>query len=170
MALGPDLWRLRRLQSALQAAGLEVVDVLRVAHRGVRVRAAHDRRHEAAPAVPDAAARGEAGDLLLSDVEAPQRRARTGSPCRTRSASGSCTSTAPPAARSRAGSLQLVTGSAGLDDWEWGVTLFAEHPDDLKEVVYKMRYDEASAVYAEFGRFITGMVAEVDEVLDAVLR
>jgi chlorite dismutase len=66
--------------------------------------------------------------------------------------------------------VQLVTGSAGLDDWEWSVTLFADHPDDLKEVVYKMRYDEASAVYAEFGSFITGMVADLDDVLDAVAR
>ena len=44
--------------------------------------------------------------------------------------------------------LQLVTGSAGLDDWEWGVTLFGVHPDDLKECVYSMRFDEASARYA----------------------
>ena len=41
--------------------------------------------------------------------------------------------------------LQVVTGSAGLDDYEWGVTLFAQHPDDLKEVVYTMRFDRASA-------------------------
>ena len=37
--------------------------------------------------------------------------------------------------------LQVITGSTGLDDYEWGVTLFAEHPDDLKEVVYTMRFD-----------------------------
>ena len=54
--------------------------------------------------------------------------------------------------------LQVVTGSTGVDDWEWGVTLFAVHPDDLKEVVYTMRFDEASAIYAEFGTFVTGMV------------
>ncbi len=52
--------------------------------------------------------------------------------------------------------LQLVTGSAGLDDWEWGVTLFGVHPDDLKECVYAMRFDEASTRYAEFGPFYTG--------------
>jgi chlorite dismutase len=63
--------------------------------------------------------------------------------------------------------LQLITGSAGVDDYEWGVTLFAQHPDDLKEVVYKMRFDHASAVYAEFGPFVTGVVGTVDEVLDA---
>jgi chlorite dismutase len=61
--------------------------------------------------------------------------------------------------------LQVITGSTGLDDFEWGVTLFAVHPDDLKEVVYTMRFDEASAVYAEFGPFYTGMVAPVEAVL-----
>jgi chlorite dismutase len=64
--------------------------------------------------------------------------------------------------------LQVVTGSAGLDDFEWGVTLFAERPDDLKEVVYTMRFDQASAVYAEFGPFYTGMVDELATVLDQV--
>ncbi|MCY3863655.1 MAG: chlorite dismutase family protein [bacterium] len=61
--------------------------------------------------------------------------------------------------------LQLITGSTGIDDYEWGVTLFCEHPDDLKEVVYTMRYDEASARYAEFGPFYTGMVAPIEAVL-----
>ena len=60
--------------------------------------------------------------------------------------------------------LQVVTGSTGLDDFEWGVTLFAEHPDDLKEVVYTMRFDEASAVYAEFGAFYTGIVTPVEDL------
>ncbi len=64
--------------------------------------------------------------------------------------------------------LQVVTGSTGVDDFEWGVTLFAQHPDDLKEVVYTMRFDTASAVYAEFGTFITGMCGSLPEVLDAV--
>lgn len=62
--------------------------------------------------------------------------------------------------------VQLITGSTGIDDYEWGVTLFCEHPDDLKEVVYTMRYDEASARYAEFGPFYVGMVAPIDAVLD----
>ena len=64
--------------------------------------------------------------------------------------------------------IQLVTGSAGLDDFEWGVTLFAVHPDDLKEVVYTMRYDEASAVYAEFGSFYVGMVTPVEELVGQI--
>ena len=60
-----------------------------------------------------------------------------------------------------------MTGSVGLDDWEWGVSLFAVAPDDLKSCVYTMRFDEGSARYAEFGPFFTGMVADVDEVLTA---
>jgi chlorite dismutase len=64
--------------------------------------------------------------------------------------------------------LQVVTGATGVDDWEWGVTLFGVHPDDLKEVVYTMRFDEASAIYAEFGPFVTGMVATIGEVLDSI--
>ena len=64
--------------------------------------------------------------------------------------------------------LQVVTGSTGLDDFEWGVTLFGQHPDDLKEVVYTMRFDEASARYAEFGPFYTGLVAPLDDVLAGV--
>ncbi|MFM2046403.1 MAG: hypothetical protein RL383_480 [Actinomycetota bacterium] len=64
--------------------------------------------------------------------------------------------------------VQLVTGSAGLDDFEWGVTLFAVHPDDLKEVVYTMRFDEASAVYAEFGAFYVGIVTPVAELVHQV--
>jgi peroxiredoxin len=53
--------------------------------------------------------------------------------------------------------LQLVSGSTGLDDWEWGVTLFAHDLADIKDIVYTMRYDEASARYAEFGPFIVGV-------------
>ncbi|MFN8052742.1 MAG: chlorite dismutase family protein [Acidimicrobiales bacterium] len=64
--------------------------------------------------------------------------------------------------------LQVVTGSTGLDDFEWGVTLFCQHPDDVKEVVYTMRYDEASATYAEFGTFYVGMVAEPAEALASI--
>ena len=61
--------------------------------------------------------------------------------------------------------IQLVTASAGFDDFEWGITLFAVNPDDLKDVVYTMRFDEASAVYAEFGAFYVGMVTPVEELV-----
>jgi chlorite dismutase len=64
--------------------------------------------------------------------------------------------------------IQLVTASAGFDDFEWGVTLFAVNPDDLKDVVYTMRFDEASSVYAEFGAFYVGMVTPVEELVAGV--
>jgi chlorite dismutase len=51
---------------------------------------------------------------------------------------------------------QIVTGSTGLDDWEWGVTLFADDPLTFKKLVYEMRFDEVSARYAEFGPFFVG--------------
>jgi hydrogen peroxide-dependent heme synthase len=64
--------------------------------------------------------------------------------------------------------VQYITGSTGLDDYEWGVTLFAVHPDDLKEVVYTMRFDVASAKYADFGPFYTGMVVSVEELVTSL--
>jgi len=60
---------------------------------------------------------------------------------------------------------QLITVGLGLEDWEWGVTLWAANPDYLKEIVYKMRFDEASARYAEFGPFYAGYVASAAEIL-----
>jgi len=60
---------------------------------------------------------------------------------------------------------QLITASVGLDDWEWGVTLWARNPQFLKEIVYRMRFDEASTRYAEFGPFYTSYVASAEEVL-----
>ncbi|MEE8583490.1 MAG: hydrogen peroxide-dependent heme synthase [Acidobacteriota bacterium] len=61
---------------------------------------------------------------------------------------------------------QLVTGSMGLDAWEWGVTLFSNDPFYLKKIVYEMRYDEVSAVYAEFGDFIVGLHMEPDGLFE----
>ena len=60
---------------------------------------------------------------------------------------------------------QLITVSVGLDDWEWGVTLWARRPEFLKEIVYTMRFDEASARYAEFGPFYTGYVHSAADIL-----
>jgi len=61
---------------------------------------------------------------------------------------------------------QLITVSVGLDDWEWGVTLWARNPEFLKDIVYKMRFDKASAEYAEFGPFYTSYVTSAGEMLD----
>lgn len=60
---------------------------------------------------------------------------------------------------------QLITVSVGLDDWEWGVTLWARNPEFLKEIVYKMRFDEASARYAEFGPFYVSYVSPAEAIL-----
>jgi hydrogen peroxide-dependent heme synthase len=59
---------------------------------------------------------------------------------------------------------QMITGSVGLDDWEWGVTLFAEDPLQFKRLVYEMRFDEVSAIYAEFGAFILGVRVRAEEL------
>ncbi len=164
MALGPDLWRLRDLQSALQAAGLDVIDSyvslteLSEYAQGVPEPMRSARLHpdlppEAKPAwcfYPMSKKReADANWFTLPYDDRKELMYEHG-------ASG----------RAFAGRLvQVITGSAGLDDYEWGVTLFATHPDDLKEVVYTMRFDKGSAVYAEFGPFYTGMVAPVADVL-----
>ena len=51
---------------------------------------------------------------------------------------------------------QIISGSIGFDDWEWGVDLFADDPLVFKKLIYEMRFDEVSAVYAEFGMFFVG--------------
>jgi peroxiredoxin len=52
---------------------------------------------------------------------------------------------------------QIITGSIGFDDWEWGVDLFAEDPQVFKKLIYEMRFDHVSAVYALFGAFYVGL-------------
>jgi peroxiredoxin len=52
---------------------------------------------------------------------------------------------------------QIITGSIGFDDWEWGVDLFADDPLVFKKLIYEMRFDEVSAVYALFGQFFIGV-------------
>jgi chlorite dismutase len=166
MALGDDLWRLRRFQSDLQAAGLDVGDSyvslteLSEYAQGVPEQMRQARLHpqlppEGKPAFcfyPMSKRReAEHNWFTLPYDERKELMYEHG-------ASG----------RNFAGRvLQVVTGSAGVDDFEWGVTLFAQRPDDLKEVVYTMRFDRASALYAEFGTFYTGMVGSLDEVLAA---
>jgi chlorite dismutase len=61
---------------------------------------------------------------------------------------------------------QLITVGLGFDDWEWGVTLWAVNPDYLKDIVYRMRFDEASARYAEFGPFLAGYITTAEQMLD----
>jgi hydrogen peroxide-dependent heme synthase len=167
MALGPDLWRLRRFQTDLVAAGLAVVDSF----------VSLTEVSEYAAGVPDELKRTR----LFPQLPPDGKRAFCFYPMSKRRSPEHNWFTLPfgerkdlmyghgRSGRAFAGRvLQVVTGATGVDDWEWGVTLFANHPDDLKAVVYTMRFDEASALYAEFGPFVTGMVASVEEVLDGV--
>jgi chlorite dismutase len=167
MALGPDLWRLRRFQTELQAAGLAVV------HSFVSL----TELSEYAQGVPQELRQAR----LFPNLPPEGKRAFCFYPMSKRRRPEQNWFTLPyeerkdlmyahgRSGRAFAGRvLQVVTGATGIDDWEWGVTLFAVHPDDLKEVVYTMRFDEASANYAEFGPFVTGMVAPVEDVLDSI--
>jgi len=167
MALGDDLWRLRDLQTAVVAAGLEVVESF----------VSMTEISEYAAGVPDEMKQARLYPQLPPEGKPawcfyPMSKSRTVGAnwftlpfdermelMREHGASG----------RTFAGRiLQVVTGSTGVDDYEWGVTLFGERPDDLKEVVYTMRYDRASAIYAEFGPFYMGMVDDIDVVLRRV--
>ena len=164
LAIGPDLWRLRAFQTGLSAAGLEVVDsyvsLTEVSEyaKGMPAEMLTPRLYpqlppEGMPAIcfyPMSKRRVPGQNWYALPYEDRQRLMYE------HGASGR-------AFRGRV--LQLVTGSTGVDDFEWGVTLFGTRPDDLKEVVHTMRFDEASAVYADFGPFTTGMVAEPEVVL-----
>lgn len=167
LALGPDLWRLRALQSAVAAAGLDVVDSY-VSMTEVSEYADGMPAELLAPRLyPTLPPAGMPAVCFypMSKRRAPganwyelayEDRARL---MNEHGVSGR-------AFKGRV--VQLVTGSTGVDDWEWGVTLFGVHPDDLKECVHRMRFDEASARFAEFGPFTTGMIAPVEQVLAAV--
>jgi chlorite dismutase len=67
---------------------------------------------------------------------------------------------------------QIISGSIGFDDWEWGVDLFADDPLTFKKLIYEMRFDEASAKYAEFGPFYAGLQfspSELGQLLEGEL-
>jgi chlorite dismutase len=171
MALGPDLWKLRSLQSQLQAAGLEVVDSF----------VSLTEISEYAEGIPDEMKRTR----LYPELPPEGKTAFCFYPMSKRrgDVEGSNWFSMPfeerkammyghgAAGRAFAGRIvQVITGSTGIDDWEWGVTLFGVHPDDLKECVYTMRFDEGSARFAEFGPFTTGIVAPVETVLAKVVE
>src|SRR5690606_1055722 len=167
MALGPDLWRLRRFQTEVAGAGFEVVDsyvsITEVSEyaQGVPEERRKARLYPQLPPegktafcfYPMSKRRGEQHNWYELPYE-QREQLMYGHGATGRRFAGRV--------------LQLVTGSTGVDDYEWGVTLFAERPDDLKECVYTMRYDTASARFAEFGPFVTGAVGPLDEVLAAV--
>lgn len=64
--------------------------------------------------------------------------------------------------------LQLITSSTGLDDWEWGVTLFARDLKSIRDVVYEMRFDPGSALYGLFGEFYVALRFQPDELADVL--
>ncbi len=168
MAVGPDWLRLRALQTDLQAAGLAVaqsyVSLTEVSEyaKGMPQEMLDARLYPTLPPAgkpafcfyPMSKRRGDRHNWFTLPYD-DRKELMHG-----HGASG----------RAFAGRVvQVVTGSTGLDDWEWGVTLFAVRPDDLKEVVYTMRFDEASALYAEFGPFYAGVVLAVEEAVERVL-
>ena len=61
---------------------------------------------------------------------------------------------------------QIISGSIGMDDWEWGVDLFADDPVVFKKLIYEMRFDEVSAVYALFGQFFLGVRLPVENLMN----
>lgn len=167
MALSPDLWRLRRFQTEVEAAGLTVVDSY----------LSLTELSEYAQGLPAERKRAR----LYPNLPPEGKRSFCFYPMSKRRGEQENWFTLPYGDRERlmmghgqtgrkfAGRvLQLVTGSTGIDDYEWGVTLFAVNPDDLKECVYTMRYDEASSRFAEFGPFYTGLIAPLPDILDSV--
>jgi hydrogen peroxide-dependent heme synthase len=163
MVLGDELRRQRRFQTELQAAGLEIVDsyvsLTEVSEyaQGMPEEMKTPRLHPQLP--PE----GKSAWCFypMSKKREPEQNWFT-EPYERRKELMLEHGTSGRKFAGRV--LQVVTGSTGLDDYEWGVTLFAVHPDDLKEVVYTMRFDEASAVYAEFGPFYAGMVTPVEDL------
>src|ERR1700722_9276487 len=165
MVLGPDLWQLRRFQTAVQQAGLvPVASYVSLTELSEYAAGLPDQMKQARlfPELPPAGkpaycfypmSKRRSADHNWYALDFDARKAlMLGHGAVGRTFHGRI--------------LQLITGSTGLDDWEWGVTLFGVHPDDLKECVYQMRSDEASAHYAEFGPFYTGLVADLADVLD----
>jgi peroxiredoxin len=169
MGLGPDLWRLRALQADLVGAGLELVSsyvsITEVSEyaSGIPEEMRQARLYPRLPPegmtsigfYPMSKRRDPGANWYTLDYER-RKELMYGHGAVGRKFSGRI--------------LQLITASTGLDDWEWGVTLFARRPDDLKDVVYNMRFDEGSAVYATFGPFYTGLLAELEDVLARVVR
>ena len=164
LAVGPDWVRLRGLQTAVQHAGLEVVSsyvsLTELSEYSKGMPEAHLKARlypklppEGKRAIcfyPMSKRRGDKDNWYSLDYDERLRlmidHGKSG--------------------RRFAGRIvQLVTGSTGLDDFEWGVTLFGVAPDDLKDTVYSMRFDEASALYAEFGPFYSGVIGSVEEVV-----
>ena len=169
MAMHDDLRVLRRLQTMVQHAGLEVVDSyvsLTEVSEYAKGMPEHMLNMRLYPTIPPTEHHMPAWCFY------PMSKRREGHanwftlPYEER---GELMHEHGTSGRKYAGRVvQYVTGSTGLDDFEWGVTLFAVTPDVLKEVVYTMRFDRASAVYGEFGPFYTGYVVTPQELAESL--
>ncbi len=105
--------------------------------------------------------------LLLSDEQdAPGRPELV--PPSLRTALGAHEPARPQRHEIRGKVSQLITASTGLDDWEWGVTLWGRNPSYLKEIVYTMRFDESSAKYALFGAFYFGYILSPSDLAETI--
>ena len=164
LVLGPDLWRLHRFQAAVRRSGAELVWSY----------TSLTELSEYADGLPEEMKQARLYPSFLPRASPP-------------SASTRCRSAAVDehnwyalgfderkelmighgavGRRFRGRVLQLVTGSTGWTTGSGGSHSSRHHPDDLKECVYEMRFDVASARYAEFGPFVTGMVGEADELV-----
>ena len=169
MAMSDDLRQLRGLQTGLQRAGLEVVDSYVSLTEASEYATGMPQEHINARLYPEIPPKAQHMPAWCFYPMSKKREAHANwfaLPFEDRKglmyehgASG----------RKFAGRVvQYITGSAGVDDFEWGVTLFALSPDVLKEVVYTMRFDEASALYGDFGAFYTGFVVPVEELITAI--
>jgi hydrogen peroxide-dependent heme synthase len=169
MILGQDLWRLRAFQSEVTGAGLRLetsyVSLTEVSEYAAGV-PEEMRRARLYPELPPADKRAFCFYPMSKRRAADDNWYRLDFESRKELMHGH----GAVGRTFRGRVLQLITGSTGLDDWEWGVTLFGRTLEDLKDCVYQMRFDEASARYAEFGPFYVGAVDELDVVLDAVSR
>jgi chlorite dismutase len=165
MALHPDWAVLRGLQSGLQHAGLDVVDsyvsITEVSEyaKGMPEHLLRERLH---PTLPP-----EGKPVFCFYPMTKRREAHANWYATPYAERDAMMREHGKSGRTFAGKVvQLITGSTGLDDFEWGVTLFATTPEVVKEVVYTMRFDKGSALYGEFGRFYVGYVADLDAILD----
>jgi peroxiredoxin len=164
MAIGADVQALRALQTALRRAGVQVVDsylsITEVSEyaKGMPEHMLQDRLYpklppEGKPAFcfyPMSKRREASANWYATPYEARHEMMME------HGTSG----------RKFAGQVvQLVTASTGLDNFEWGVTLFANSLEVVKDVVYTMRFDKGSALYGEFGRFYVGYLAYIDELV-----
>lgn len=164
MALSPDIAALRRLQTGLQRAGLAVIDSyvsITEVNEYAKGLPEHMLKERLYPQLPPEGKPAFCFYPMSKRREAHANWYATSFDERREMMMEHGTSGRQFAGRV----VQLVSASTGLDDFEWGVTLFGVDIEVVKDVVYTMRFDKGSALYGEFGRFFVGYLAELDEVV-----